>query len=322
MLFSILSQRLIIVRKFSRYQSTALSSARIRLLNASLQNVTQFGWSEEAIREGILAENLPISMIGLVTPSELVHWFMEDTNQRFASKLDNLDMKELSIEDRIVMAIKARLKYIVPYRSKWHEGMALGATENTLTTANQLEEIVSLISLRVLRECQIGRPPFSSVEKTAIGAVYVTTELHLLMDESNDQQKSWQFLRERVHELHQMALLEGGNSFFCDDLIASASAVTTSLGGGAASLMFHPPRGGSPLLSNNSIVSASAVAKSLFGGAASLMFQLPRNETTFSFFPSFSATPPRVTSHTYLDLPPLPIKDTNLLTQIEPIKAK
>jgi len=214
--------------------STSTSSAKLRLLNASLQNVSQYGWTEEAISAGIEAENLPISMVGLITPPELVEWFMQSTNEQFACKLNQIEKKGLTTEERINIALRTRLEYVVPFRSKWHQGMGLGATENAVVTADQLKEIMSLISNWVVHESEDGATPLSQVKKTAIGAVYVATELHLLSDESNNQEKTWQFLRGRVRELHQLAQYR---PILDSNVLVAASAVATSLAGAAVSLV-------------------------------------------------------------------------------------
>ena len=163
-------------------------------------------------------------MMGMVTPIELVEWFMQDSNQQFATKLDQMNMDGIEIPERMCMAIQARLEYVIPVLQTWHEGMALGAIQNSITTANQLEEIVQLICKKVAPN------PSSQLERTAIGALYVATELHLLTDTSTNYEETWNFLRIRVGDLHGVRQQNPSDSF------VAATAVATSLAGGIVSL--------------------------------------------------------------------------------------
>jgi hypothetical protein len=63
-------------------------------------------------------------------------------------------MDALDIPERIAVAIQARLEYVIPVVQTWHQGMALGAVQNSITTAHQLEEIVTLISGKEVRHCR------------------------------------------------------------------------------------------------------------------------------------------------------------------------
>jgi ubiquinone biosynthesis protein COQ9 len=208
------------------------SAVRTRLLQASLRQVPLHGWTDDAISMAVEKEQLPLSMVGMVTPTQLVEWFMEDRNQEFAKQLDGMDMEGMELPERLSLAIQTRLEHVVAVLPNWHEGMALGATGNTTTTAQQLEEIVVLIANKVVDGT--SHPPLSQLQRTAIGAVYVATELHLLSDDSVNQEASWQFLRDRMQELHLLASQQ--SSPFSGDSIVAASAVATSLAGAVVSL--------------------------------------------------------------------------------------
>lgn len=200
---------------------------------------------------------------------------MQDTNDKFAIKLNQIEKKGLTTEERIAIALQTRLEYVVPFRSKWHQGMALGATENAFVTTKQLEEIMSLISEWAVEDTEDGATPFSPVEKTVIGAIYAATELHLLADESENQVETWQFLRKRVSELNQLAVHRQGPVLDSNTFVA-ASAVATSLAGAAVSLL----------------------QPSVPGNFLSLLYPLPGNEP--------SPVPGTSAKDYYASLPPLP----------------
>ena len=276
------------VRARNRKLSTTLS-ARTRLLRGSVQQVAVHGWTDDAIIAGVEQEQLPLSMVGMITPIELVEWFMQDCNLQFASKLDHIQMDGMDTPERIAVAIQARLEYVLPVLATWHQGMALGAVQNSITTANQLEEIVTLIANK-------AGPLSSPVERTAIGAVYVATELHLLTDTSPNYQDTWTFLKLRVGELHSLQSQHHQNPFSSDSIVATA-AVAASLAGGLVSLA--PP----------------AIARgmhSLVPQLLSLMTVPMANTTTTSTHSSNSLSMPHGSApQDYEDLPPFPVDATS-----------
>lgn len=242
-----------------RPQSTnAFSSSHFtnkqKILAAALPHVHAHGWTERAIAEGVLTSNLPPSYIGLIVDkqSEVIHYFMNDCNEKLAKAFQekNIELENLSHSQVIEWGIRTRLEMNIPYvrSQRWHEGMALGAMPfNALETANHLEKMVKIIEsgIRCCPSSQDSKHPgqtntssFGSLERGAIGAVYVATELHLLSDGSADYQDTWSFLKQRVQDLENAA--NGSNNlrhFPSSDVFVSGAAVASSLGGAIFSLL-------------------------------------------------------------------------------------
>ena len=96
----------------------------------------------------------------------------------------------------------------------------------------------------------------SPLERTAIGAVYVTTELHLLADTSPGYQDTWKFLHDRIQELNwiqKQSFLQGVQNTnglppmipqMNQDTIIAGVAVASSLGSAVLSLMTPVARTG------------------------------------------------------------------------------
>mmetsp|Transcript_28710 Transcript_28710/g.42570 ORF Transcript_28710/g.42570 Transcript_28710/m.42570 type:complete len:229 (+) Transcript_28710:232-918(+) len=174
----------------------------------------------------------------------MIHFFMQDCNERLSHALQqNLDLERMNHSDVIEWAIKTRLEMNVPFvRSKrWAEGMALGAMPlNVCETANHLEELVKIIESGMMR-CKgnenVNPKALGLLERGAVGAVYVATELHLLSDESVDCQDTWIFLNQRVKELEAAA--ENNFSAFVPspDTLVAGAAVASSLGGAVLSIV-------------------------------------------------------------------------------------
>ena len=81
------------------------------------------------------------------------------------------------------------------------------------------------------------------LQRTAIGALYISTELFLLTDTSLDYQDTWEFSKSRIAEMHLLANSANWNSVATGDTAIAVSAVATSLGGAVVSLLQPAARG-------------------------------------------------------------------------------
>ena len=204
-------------------RQASISATQHTLLQTSLTHVPTYGWTQDAIVAAVKEHKLPVTMIGLVTPSQLIQTFMDDCNARLKEQLMNNNTNNHhnnSIQDQLAAAIQRRLEMIVPLKRHWHQGMALGAMlpDNVWKTQQQLNDMVQILSDQI-------HPSWSTIERAAIGAIYVMTELHFLTDTSPGHDDTWKFLHRRVSELPS------------PHVIAAASAVTTSLAGAVVSLI-------------------------------------------------------------------------------------
>lgn len=154
------------------------------LLQAALTQVHEHGWTQKAITAAVLDHpQLSLSMAGMVTPSELVSYCMDDWNRQLQSKVDS------SSTNSEFEAIQFRLQCEIPWiqSGRWHEAMALGLLQQPLLTRQQLHAIVEIIA-----------PHATMARQAALGATYVATELHLLTDTSHQYQATWEFLKQRL----------------------------------------------------------------------------------------------------------------------------
>jgi COQ9 len=207
--------------------TVSMTEQKQQLARAALQKVPTYGWTQDAITAAVMEHpKMTISMSGLLTPSELIHWLMEDFNHQLRNDPDKQKWTVLE-------KIKWRLEQVIPLvkSGQWHNGMAKGL-QTPLTTRHQLHEFIQLVS-----------PPGSSIlYQTALGGIFVASELCLLADSSTDYHATWNFLEERLQQLEQAQGVD----------LASASGIPA-------------------------VAASTAVAASLFEGLASLL--LPSNST-------------------------------------------
>ena len=225
------------LRSFSASAADTTSGARTmddqkrELAQAALKQVPQHGWTQDAITAAVLEHpNMTISMAGLFTPSELVHWLMDDFNRQLRE--DPVMSKEWSVVEKI----KWRLEQVAPLAQsgQWHKGMALGLT-TPLVTRCQLHEFIELVS-----------PPGSSMMyQTTLGGIFLASELHLLTDSSPGYEQTWSFLEARIEELDKgdFVNLSGAAASLP---LAATSAVAFSLFEGLSSMILPSSMYGVP----------------------------------------------------------------------------
>jgi len=192
------------------------------LARAALKQVPKYGWTQHAITAAIMEDphnKLPLSMSGMFTPTELVQWLMDDFNRQMR---EDPELKKRSVFEKL----KWRLTQVIPLAQsgQWHHGMAMGLS-TPLTTRSQLHEFVGLVA-----------PPGSStMYQTALGGIFVASELHLLTDSSPDFEETWKFLEARLDELEQGQIVN--LSVASSIPMAATTAVASSLLEGLISLL-------------------------------------------------------------------------------------
>lgn len=238
-----------------------MENSKNRLARAALKQVPRYGWTKDAIAVAASQDpKLSISMSGMFSPSELVGWFMDDMNQQLREKNESNNNNNSYINNQQFESIKWRLEQVLPFveSGQWHKGMAMGLSTPT-TTRTQLHEFVKLVS-----------PEHSGTNyQTALGAIFVATELHLLTDSSPNYSETWSFLKDRLNELENDDNVDPAQFML---KLASSTPVPSlaSLG---------------TMTNSISVVAGIAVAQSLLEGAASLVLPqsfrvLPRQGAT------------------------------------------
>mmetsp|Transcript_71640 Transcript_71640/g.108198 ORF Transcript_71640/g.108198 Transcript_71640/m.108198 type:complete len:251 (-) Transcript_71640:3-755(-) len=193
--------------------SSSMEDQKRKLARAALKQIPQYGWTQDAISAAVVEEKMNIALSGLLTPTELVNWLMDDFNKQLQG--------ETAFEK-----IQWRLRQVIPLveSGQWQNGMAIGMS-TPMTTRDQLHEFIELVA-----------PPGSTMlYKTGLGGIFVATELHMLTDKSTDYIDTWTFLEARLDELERGDLNLGSNI-----PLAATGAVASSLLEGIASLVAPP----------------------------------------------------------------------------------
>mmetsp|Transcript_12086 Transcript_12086/g.24696 ORF Transcript_12086/g.24696 Transcript_12086/m.24696 type:complete len:353 (+) Transcript_12086:1-1059(+) len=244
--------------------STA-SSNKVSILNHSLTFVEEHGWGGDALTRGAVSAGFPPTAHAMVFEEgesslsagggeiALVNHFMGECNSQLREKVADRvrsglwDEEGVSSLERYKAAIRIRLNMNAPYVKcdRWHEAMAVGALpSNALSTAKFLNELTEII-------CEAGKSGSQAAggqgatlennavatygERAAVGAVYLSTELYMLSDKSEDFAGTWAFLDSRMGEIGTVGETVAGRANPSDAVVA-AGAGAAAVGGALVSL--------------------------------------------------------------------------------------
>lgn len=245
---------------------TSMEAQKRVILDHSLRQVKEHGWSEDAIAAGVLSAGLPLAMVGLVTQQtdasaavNLVMHYMEECNRNLLQELEQQRQQEktqtLSEMQKLFYAVQFRLRMNIPYVStkRWHEAMAIGISTPyvALDTSRKLRDMSQIILSFVGSTLSEGSitPKATLPQESALHAVYIATELFMLTDSSTDFVDTWTFLQHRLDDMDAAAAFSSkacsivsAGSTNREEAVSVMAAVVTSLGGALISV-----------LSNNSI---------------------------------------------------------------------
>jgi ubiquinone biosynthesis protein COQ9 len=330
-----------------------MADVKTMLIRAALQQVPHYGWTQDAITAATLSsptssttitsndvghpspppppsqqpqqhQQLHLSMSGMVSPIDLLHWFMDDMNHRLRiqqqQKFGQLQQPQPQKQPHVVLfeLIQWRLQQVIPYIQchRWHEGMALGLT-TPYRTQSQLYDMITIVTTPP----QLPPPSLSNNNnnttnntntndttisttnhsyQSAVGMIFVATELHLLTDTSTNYQDTWDFLHSRLDGLQhrpddptRLGLLYNNplsslvstispTVDMIQKVVASSSSSTTTTT--MNSILMNSGMNSIP------IMAASAVATSLLDGMTSLLVPNNNNKSNNNNVPTATGT--------------------------------
>jgi hypothetical protein len=207
------------VESNSDVNKPSLSELRDRLGRIAIQQVSRVGWTTKAVTSAILLDGrtssdnyFSLSMTGMfATPTELVNWYMDDMNHRLKNLFHQQQQQQqlnpegevqTSTISSIYDAFKWRLEQIIPLAESghWHQAMALGLStpETTRSQLHEFLDIVMMIDNNTKNNIHSNNESATTTTtttnqyyyRTALGAIFVATELHLLASAESIRSKS------------------------------------------------------------------------------------------------------------------------------------
>ncbi|XAR67213.1 hypothetical protein NMG60_11013691 [Bertholletia excelsa] len=179
----------------------AYQDEQARVLSASLRHVPRLGWTEAAMIAGARDAGLSPSVVGAFPRKEaaLIEFFMDECLQRLIDRIDlEEDLRDLIPSDRISKLVRIRLEMQAPYIAKWPQALSIQA---------QLQNIPTSFKQRAMLVDEVWHAVGDDAtdldwyaKRTVLGAIYSTTEVYMLTDNSPDFCDTWTFLEGRVRD--------------------------------------------------------------------------------------------------------------------------
>jgi ubiquinone biosynthesis protein COQ9 len=170
-----------------------------RIVAAALRHVAIDGWTLAALREGAADEGLAPAAVYQAFPGgvpEAVEHFIELADKRMLARLKTLDLKGMRVRDRIATAVRLRLEQNAANREAIRRALSfLALPGNGGRGRRSLYRTVDTM----WRAAGDTATDFNFYTKRALlAAVYVSTLLYWIDDNSEDFEATWGFLDRRI----------------------------------------------------------------------------------------------------------------------------
>jgi len=172
-----------------------------------MKHIASKGWSSEAISAG--AQDLGYSVMshGLFPSGgyELVSFFMTRSTALMSHEMSVLPLDQMTTNEKIRKSLRLRLEMLSPFISTWPQALALGILPQNLPTT--LHNIAAL-SDDIWSICGCRSTDMNWYSKRALlGGVYVSTELYMITDHSDNFANTWEFMDRRLDDVKSLGKL-------------------------------------------------------------------------------------------------------------------
>lgn len=176
-----------------------LDELRPVLVRAMLPHVPFDGWTHQAVDGASVDLGVPAAMARLAFPggaADMVDAYIATADVEMAAALDTAEFRALKVRQRITAAIRTRLEQAAAHREAIRRSSQVLALPGNLSRAARL---TWRTADGIWRACGDTSTDFNHYTKRALaGAVYASTLLFWLNDESEDFTATWAFLDRRI----------------------------------------------------------------------------------------------------------------------------
>ncbi|MEZ5758312.1 MAG: COQ9 family protein [Emcibacteraceae bacterium] len=182
---------------------------RDSLLEAALDHVAFDGWSEKTLNQA--AENIGISsaIVDLAFPDgviEMIDFYAQKCDIAMVHQAAKIDLNSLKIREKITALVKFRLLSEQPHKEAVRRTVAfLALPGNYYTSLRILYRTVDLI-WKTINDTSTDFNFYT--KRMTLSAVYSSTFLYWLGDESENNADTWDFLDRRIENVMQIEKLK------------------------------------------------------------------------------------------------------------------
>jgi len=183
-------------------------NAREAVLNAALSHVPFDGWSETTLRAAIADSGVPEGLARALYPRggiDLAVAFHKDGDRRMVETFGKTDLSQMRFRDRVAFAIRTRLD-LVEDRELVRRGTTLFALPQHAAEGAKLIWGTADAIWTALGDTTRDLNWYS--KRATLSAVYGSTVLYWLGDDSPGHQATWDFLDRRIADVMQIESLK------------------------------------------------------------------------------------------------------------------
>jgi len=205
----------------------ALTELRDRLIDAAAPNVAFDGWSLRALRDAAASVGAAPAEARWAFPDgarDMVDHYLDLADRRLADALDDADMADMRVRDRVALGVKLKLDAAADQKEAVRLALAhLAAPGRAGAAMRSLYRTVDLI-WRAAGDRSTDYNFYS--KRGLLAGVYVATLLFWLRDESEGHAQTWRFLDARIGNVLTVGKATGGVIGRLGGLAGPAQAVT------------------------------------------------------------------------------------------------
>jgi len=178
---------------------------QVRVLNATLPHVSFEGWTEKALRLGSADAGLgPDAWLRLFPDGALdaIRLWSAESDLAMVGTLDQLDLSQMRIRDRIAASVRARLDVVAAHKEAVRRTLSFlalpwNAASGTRLTYNSVNAMWYAVG-----DTATDLSWYS--KRATLSAVYGATVLYWLDDTSEDCVDTWAFLDRRIEDVMKL----------------------------------------------------------------------------------------------------------------------
>lgn len=167
------------------------------------------GWSEAALGAAAASLGVPADRARLAIPGGAVDmidaWFAS-VDVTLVTLLPPDRIAAMKIRDRITALVRTRLEIVAPYREALRRALAILALPTNIAAGARLGWRAADVMWRMAGDTATGLAHYT--KRTTLGAVYLSTSLVFLDDESEDFAETRAFLDRRIADVMRVEKLK------------------------------------------------------------------------------------------------------------------
>lgn len=181
---------------------TTLEEERDALLQATLPHIAFDGWTHKAFAAGAADAGLAPAVALNAFPNgplEALEAFSDGIDRRLLTALEDRDLSEMRVRDRIALGVRLRLEMLAPHEEAVRRGLStLALPANAALGMTCLYRSVDAI-WHAAGDRSTDYNFYS--KRLLLAGVYSSTLLAWLNDSSEDKIETWAFLDRRIDEV-------------------------------------------------------------------------------------------------------------------------